>query len=581
MSVASSLTSTLPLLTVLVPIILAIGISLGRASQAALRLAPWAALPGLLGALLPAGSDQSVSWLLLGSSLGLDATGRSFLFLFAVLWLAAGLFTRGYLADDPEKKRFWIFFLVTMSGNLGVPLARGILDFYLFFALMSFAAYGLVVHDNSPAARRAGRLYLSLVLAGEVLLFIGFGLAVHTAQSLVLTDIAHHLAIADQRDLIIGLLLAGFGIKAGIIPLHIWLPLAHPAAPVPASAVLSGAMIKAGLLGLMRLLPLGEALLPGWSQVLITSGIVMAFYGVLVGIVQIQAKTVLAYSSISQMGFPLIGLGLGLAQPAAWPLLAGAVIFYALHHGLAKGALFLGVGMGTAPSTGLPTRLLLAALLILPALSLSGAPLTSGALAKSALKPFIGGAPEIWAVSLPWLLYLAAIGTTLIMARFFFVLYAGTDRGHAPVVSMWAGFGLAAGGVLLCAFALLPLGDNRLDGPSASWDQLWPVAAGLVPAGVFWIRRRGRAAPQQPLIPAGDLFAVLETAGRAFGRAKIIVVAKCAAPLQKGAKGGAAIISTVRLFYARLPLPPVEQVIRRLPAAGACFALLLLLLLYL
>ena len=581
MNFMPSLTQALPLLAVLAPILLVMGLSVGRAQPVALRLAPWAALPGLVCTFLSNGADQNVSWLLLGTSLGLDTTGRSFLFLFSVLWLAAGLYTRGYLADDPEKKRFWIFFLLTMSGNLGLPLARGIIDFYLFFALMSFAAYGLVVHDGSAAARRAGRLYLSLVLAGEVLLFVGFGLAVHTSQSLLLTDIARHLATADQRDLVIGLVLAGFGIKAGIIPLHIWLPLAHPAAPVPASAVLSGAMIKAGLLGLMRLLPLGEVLLPGWSQVLIFSGVIMAFYGVLVGIVQLQAKTVLAYSSISQMGFPLIGLGLGLAQPAAWPLLAPAVIFYALHHGLAKGALFLGVGMGGAQSTGLLTRLSLAFLLILPALSLSGGPLTSGALAKSALKPFIGGAPEIWAASLPWLLSLAAIGTTLIMARFFFVLHAGPDRGHAPTISMWTGLGLTVGGVLLCAAALVPLGSDRLDVPSPSWGQFWPVATGIILAGVFWIRSRGRTAPQEPVIPAGDLFAILETAGRTFSMTTHIVIAKYVAPLQKGAAGIAATISTTRLFHTRLPLPAVEPVIRRLPVAGACFALLLLLLLYL
>jgi formate hydrogenlyase subunit 3/multisubunit Na+/H+ antiporter MnhD subunit len=579
MNLILPLAPILLLLTILTPILLVAGLSVRRLQPAALCLAPWAALPGLLCALLPVDGSQELSWLLLGSSLGLDPTGRSFLFLFGILWLAAGIYSRGYLAEDPKKIRFWIFFLLAMSGNLGLPLVEGILDFYLFFALMSFAAYGLVVHDGSPAARRAGRLYLYLVLFGEVLLFIGFGLAVHTAQSLLLADIARHLATAPHRDMIIALLLAGFGIKVGIIPLHIWLPLAHPAAPVPASAVLSGAMIKAGLLGLMRLLPLGEALLPGWSQVLIISGIIMAFYGVLIGMVQIQAKTVLAYSSISQMGFPLIGLGLGLAQPAAWPLLAGVVIFYALHHGLAKGALFLGVGMNTAPAAGLFRRLAFTTLLLLPALSLSGAPLTSGALAKGALKSFIGGAPEIWATLLPWLLSVAAIGTTIIMARFFYVLHAGTDQDHPPSPWMWAGFGLTLCGVLLCAAALVPIGGTRLDLPAPRWSQLWPVAAGMVLAGIFWYSSRGRAAPPHPLIPAGDLLAVLETAGRTFDAAKICAAG--ATPLRRGASAITAMVSGTRLIAAHLPLPAVELFIRRLPVAGACFALLLLLLLYL
>jgi hypothetical protein len=144
---------------------------------------------------------------------------------------------------------------------------------------------------------------------------------------------------------------------------------------------------------------------------------------------------------------------------------------------------------------------------------------------------------------------------------------------------MWAGFLLSAGGVLLCAAALVPIDGTRLDMPSPGWDQFWPVAAGIVLAGGGWIIRRGRTAPREPAIPAGDLFTVLESAGRTFSTAGII--ARCMAPMRKGASGIAATIASARLRAANLPLPVVEQVIRRLPVAGACFTLLLLLLLYL
>src|SRR5690606_7309656 len=125
-----------------------------------------------------------------------------------------------------------------------------------------------------------------------------------------LPAVAAGLADAPRRDLIVGLVLAGFGIKAGALPLHVWLPLAHPAAPTPASAVLSGAMIKAGLLGWLRFLPLGLVALPGWAALLMVLGVVAVFFGAAAGAVQQDAKAVLAYSSISQMGLMIIGLAI-------------------------------------------------------------------------------------------------------------------------------------------------------------------------------------------------------------------------------------------------------------------------------
>jgi formate hydrogenlyase subunit 3/multisubunit Na+/H+ antiporter MnhD subunit len=196
-----------------------------------------------------------LSWLLFGTILGLDETGRVFLLLTAILWLAAGVYARGYLAADRQQRRFWFVFLLTMSGNLGLPLAFDMISFYCFFALMSFAAYGLVIHERTAFARRAGAIYLGLVMVGEILLFAALLLLAPDATSLLLADAASALVTTERQSLILALLITAFGIKIGMLPLHIWLPLAHPAAPLPASAVLSGAMIKAGALGLLRLLP--------------------------------------------------------------------------------------------------------------------------------------------------------------------------------------------------------------------------------------------------------------------------------------------------------------------------------------
>eukprot|EP01035_Chromulina_nebulosa_P057631 gene57631-78962_t len=125
-----------------------------------------------------------------------------------------------------------------MAGNLGLVLAQDAASFYVFFALMSFASYGLVVHSRTPEALHAGRVYLALVVLGELALFAAIALAWQAAGSLNFADIGPALAVSPWRDAVIGLTLVGFGIKVGALPLHVWLPLAHPVAPTPASAVL-------------------------------------------------------------------------------------------------------------------------------------------------------------------------------------------------------------------------------------------------------------------------------------------------------------------------------------------------------
>ncbi len=134
----------------------------------------------------------------------------------------------------------------------------------------------------------------------------------------------------------------GFGAKIGLVPFHIWMPLAYRAAPIPAAAVLSGAAVKAGVIGLIRFLPLDVAT-PEWGEALVVAGLFSAFYGVAIGITQRNPKTVLAYSSVSQMGViaAVFGMGLAVGDGDA-ALFAG---FYAAHHTLVKGALFLAVGV--------------------------------------------------------------------------------------------------------------------------------------------------------------------------------------------------------------------------------------------
>jgi formate hydrogenlyase subunit 3/multisubunit Na+/H+ antiporter MnhD subunit len=508
--------------SVALPALLALPIALGgRGRGVASALAPWSPIPALLLALVPGGIDTgALPWPIEGSLLGLDLTGQLFLLFTALLWTVAGVFARRYLADDPARPRFLLFHLLTLTGNLGLVVAQDAVTFYLFFALMTFAGYGLVVHAKTGEAFRAGRIYLALAVLGEALLLTGLLSAVHGAESLALEHVAAAIAGSPQRNLILALLLAGFGIKAGAIPLHVWLPLAHPVAPTPASAVLSGSMIKAGLLGWLRFLPLGLVALPGWGALLVVMGLAAAFFGVAVGVTQRDPKTTLAYSSISQMGIINVGVGLGLMAPEHWPLALGACLVYALHHGLAKGALFLGEGVARSGG-GAGARRLVFLGLALTALAVAGAPLTSGAVAKEYLKDAAGLSPGAWPGALDWLLPLTAIGTTLLMARFL-VLVApaavATDPRHPGMLPPglwvpWVALLLVIAGVVRALPLHYELGVTPPGAPypGALWIATWPILAGLL---IVWTvrfadRRWGGLARRFQVAP-GDLLLLFE-----------------------------------------------------------------------
>ncbi|MDZ7779652.1 MAG: complex I subunit 5 family protein [Gemmatimonadota bacterium] len=512
-------------------------------------LAPWAAAPAVLLSLFPhlEGTSWSTSGVMAGLRLEVDEMGRAFLFLTALLWLLAGAYARSYHRRDPRRERFFGFFVLTMAGNLGLVVAADVLSFYLFFAWMTFAAYGLVVHRRDEAAFRAGRVYIVLAVAGEVAVLASLFLLGWASAGVPQFggDLEHawaQLAGSGHAGWVAGLVLGGFGIKAGLVPLHLWLPLAHPVAPTAASALLSGAMIKAGLLAWIRILPV-ETSLSAVATGVVVLGALSTLYGVLAGLGQDDAKTVLAYSSVSQMGFMAVGVGLALGTTEGHELALLAVVIYALHHGVAKGALFLSVGVAERVPLeqrgGIVRRKgwILAAT-ALPALALSGAPFTTGALSKGTLKDALYAlAPTLNPVLGP-VLILAGVGTTVLMARFLVLLAGrirvrekpahGVDSPASATPSPWSSAGLIIPwGVLLFIglsgpwwLARIVPGASELSLPAALSD--WPAAAGPLLTGIAlagvvgrWPRVLGGL--RRVRIPPGDLLVPVEGMLRGIG----------------------------------------------------------------
>ncbi|MDQ5766909.1 complex I subunit 5 family protein [Thiothrix subterranea] len=454
-------------------------------------LLPVAALPALVAAfVLPVGTSVALPWVLLGAQWGLDATGQVFLLVTALLWLLAGLYSVSGTPAGASRWRFRVFFLLTLSGNVLLVIAQDMGSFFLGFALMGLAAYGLIAQQASVTTRRAGRIYLIWTVLGEVLLFAG---AVFTASAV--GSVYFSEVVGKELPLAAVILVTlGLGIKVALPGLHVWLPIAHGAAPPAVSALLSGVMVKAGILGLVRFLPAGAASTVWVAEWLVWLGLVGAFYGVVFGLRQTAPKVILAYSTMSQLGVLILVTGLVLQAPADAALVM-ALLLYVAHHAWVKGALFLGVGLFKQTLSWW-----LLGVLVVLALVLIGVPLTSGALAKGSVKAAL---PADWQ-HLALGLWLSSLATTLLMGRFVWSLWryrrqhGGASSHHtstSPGLTQWLGWAILVEWVLWWPF-LFAL-------PAFKWWDVLPILLGLGMVALALL----------PRIPAGDVPVLLAHAG--------------------------------------------------------------------
>jgi formate hydrogenlyase subunit 3/multisubunit Na+/H+ antiporter MnhD subunit len=518
-------------------------------------LVPFAALPALLAAL--AGPDTvplRLEWLLLGTDFAMTEIAAPFLIFTALLWGLAGWQLMRLLADHPDQNRTTVCFLFAMMGNLGLLIAQDLASFYTFFAMMSIASWGLVLHGGGVAQTFAGRIYIAFAIAGEVALFAGLAIGAFATGDLQMSSM-----MGETVPLLATVLMSiGFLTKLGAVPLHLWLPLAHAAAPAPASAVLSGAMLKAGLFGLISVLPLGQIALPEIAVAFAAMALAGLILAPSLGLVQGDPKAVLAYSSIGQMSLILLGLAAALAAPEIWPLIAPALVLLAVHHAFAKAALFLGVPAVWSTQQG-TARFAVLALLALPALALAGLPGTSGWLAKDALKTALSGGLEGWTIWLGAALFTASLGTALLMLRALFLL---ADTAHKPEIARdvavpW----LAMTALVVFGFALASITPE--EAKAISLADLWPLAtaAGLAVLGGMVFRSAGLR--QEPAAP-GELLGLMRgvtrpepaLAPKPPKRAHPLRIRRRAADSLKPEQGALAILSmavALAFFMALLP----------------------------
>lgn len=483
------------LLPVLAPLIAAALLAFrGRPRALGIAAAPW--MPLLLAMPLSFRATTEFSFVLLNLRLGADAVAAPLIILCGLAWGLAGWFAAGRVRRD--RVVFWSGWLISLGGIALALLAQDIAGFYAGYATLSLASWLLIIHARTDAAWRAGRIYLVMALLGEMAAFAGIMAIVSQAGNVALVDLAAEVRIdAGWRWLI----LLGFAVKMGVVPVHLWLPLAHPVAPVPASAILSGVIVKAGLLGWLRLVPPGSAGADAVGPALVVLGLSTAFAGVLIGLAQRRIKVILAYSTISQMGLVLAAYAAMLMAPGAAATLLPWLGVMVLHHGLNKASLFLACGCAPGRSR------LRGALVVLPALAISAAPLTTGMLAKTGLKAAFHEA----GLAHGWTLVLSLTSTaTAVLLWHFWRLVRG-ERGYKTAHPAWLAMTFA-GLAVPWAWAVAHRLDLHL--LAGLWPSLWPlaIAAGLIGLKALIARR------WTPSLPAGDVVVVLESFVQATGK---------------------------------------------------------------
>lgn len=282
--------------------------------------------------------------------LAVDPLSAVFMLPTAMIVAVAALYGASYMPSSYRASAMgpsWFFFNALAATMLLVLAARNGLLFLLCWEGMSLASFFLVLTDHDRAAvRRAGWIYLAAMHLGTACLLVLFLLLGRAVGSL---DFDRFTCEPGLSGVLFVLALVGFGVKAGFMPVHVWLPESHPAAPSHVSAVMSGVMIKTGIYGLLRILTFLPDAAPWWGWTLVAVGTLSAVLGILLAMSQHDLKRLLAYSSVENIGIIAIGLGTGLLGVAygvsvmAFLGFAGALL-HVLNHALFKSLLFLGAG---------------------------------------------------------------------------------------------------------------------------------------------------------------------------------------------------------------------------------------------
>ena len=332
-----------------------------------------------------------------GLSFRLDGFRLLYVCIATFMWLMSMSFSREYMAHYSNKLRYYVFSVLTYFATVGVFMSADLITTFVFFEIMSFTSYVWVVQDERKESLRAGETYLAIAVMGGLVMLMGLMMLYNLTGTLRID--ALHDAIKpylNTKELYVTgcLILFGFGAKAGAFPLHIWLPKAHPVAPAPASALLSGVLTKAGIYGILIIsceIFAGDA---KWGTLILLIGVITMFLGALLALFSVDLKRTLACSSVSQIGFILVGIGMSDLLMEENMLAARGTLLHMVNHSMIKLCLFMAAGVVYMNLHALDLneirgfgrkKPLLNAIFLMGALGIGGIPLWNGYISKTLL----------------------------------------------------------------------------------------------------------------------------------------------------------------------------------------------------
>lgn len=331
----------------------------------------------------------------LGLSFAADGFGIILAVLTSSIWLITTLFSKEYMQAERNRNRYYFFVFLTLGATMGIFLSADLFTTFIFFEIMSFTSFVLVMHDEEEFTMRAAKTYLAVAVIGGLVTLMGLFMLYQKAGTLNMNELTAFMQAQEDPSQLyaIGVLvLFGFAAKAGLFPLHIWLPNAYTVAPAPSSALLSCLLTKTGVFGTIIVsckLFLHDA---AWGQFILILGIITMVMGAVLAVFSVNLKRTLACSSMSQIGFIVIAIGMQGLLGEHNALAASGTILHFLNHSLFKLLLFIGAGvifmnlrelnLNKVRGYG-KDKPLLKFIFLMPILGIGGIPLWNGYISKT------------------------------------------------------------------------------------------------------------------------------------------------------------------------------------------------------
>lgn len=394
------------------------------------------------------------------------------------MWMMAAILSREYLTHHKNRNRYYLFLLWTLGAAMGVFLSANLYTTFIFFEIMSFTSYVWVAQEENRPALRAADTYLAVAVFGGLVMLMGIFLLNRMLGTLVIEELFRVASYYENKELLYvagGCMLVGFGAKAGAFPLHIWLPKAHPVAPAPASALLSGILTKTGIYGVLILscnLFLHDA---AWGSLILMLGVITMLGGALLAVFSVDLKRTLACSSMSQIGFILVGIGMQGLLGEENALAVHGTLLHMVNHSLIKLVLFLAAGVIYMNAHALDLneirgfgrkKPLLKIIFLVGALAIGGIPLFGGYISKTLLhesiQEYSGG---MWLRVVEYLFLLSGGLTVAYMTKLFSAIFIERNADESrqreydskkTYMGPASIFALGGSGVILFVWGLLP-----------------------------------------------------------------------------------------------------------------------------